>query len=220
MYLNDGGHRRAADLAGHGRSLLREWERLLCRILRRGVAVRGRSTERRRGIVASGDAPDMDVVVRGVLRVRLCHLVVRARSLRRHGSKSKWGSRQRPCWPFFRVANPGRSSTVRKRRLRLKHGLPRGGLGQAGWLPSLGSFAAAYFLRADVASFVGLLAIPICVWCAVGLRADEAAGEGSDHYVNDESLDCMELLSRNFEHPVRRHSTVLIALCLLACVIA
>src|SRR5262245_24767545 len=108
----------------------------------------------------------------------------------------------------------------RKRGLRLKQGLPRGGLGRLGWIPSLGSFAAACLVRADLAALVGLLAAPVCVWCALGLRADEAAGEVSDHYVDDESLDWKDLLSGNFEHPVRRHSNAMIALCVLACAVA
>src|SRR5262245_56615524 len=99
-------------------------------------------------------------------------------------------------------------------------GLPRGGLGHIGWLPSLGSFAAAWFARADLAVFAGLVAVPSCVWCALGLRSDEAAGEASDHYVDEESLGWKELLSGNFEHPVRRHSSVMVALCVLGCAIA
>jgi hypothetical protein len=98
--------------------------------------------------------------------------------------------------------------------------LPRGGLGQLGWAPSLGSFAAAWFLRADLAAFAGLLAVPFCVWCALGLRADDATGEGSDPYVDEESLDWKELLSGNFEHPVRRQSNAMIALSVLGCAIA
>ena len=108
----------------------------------------------------------------------------------------------------------------RKRGLRFKNGIPRGGLGRLGWIPSLGSLAAACFVRADLAFWVGLLALPVCVWCALGLRADDTAGEVSDHYVDDESLDWKELLSGNFEHPVRRHSNVMIAFGVLGCVIA
>jgi hypothetical protein len=65
-----------------------------------------------------------------------------------------------------------------------------------------------------------LLALPLCVWCALGLRKDDAAGEGSDHYVDEESLDWMGLLSGDFEHPVRRQSNGMIALGALACGIA
>jgi hypothetical protein len=46
----------------------------------------------------------------------------------------------------------------RKRGLRFENGLPRGGLGRLGWIPSLGSFAAACFVRADLAALAGLLA--------------------------------------------------------------
>ena len=104
--------------------------------------------------------------------------------------------------------------------LRLDNGLPRGGLGRLGWIPSLAAFAAAWFVRPDLAAFVGLLAVPVCLWCALGLRADEAAGEVSDHYVDDESLDWKELLSGNFEHPVRRQSNVMMAIGVLGFAIA
>ena len=46
----------------------------------------------------------------------------------------------------------------RRRGPRLKHGLPRGGLGQLGWLPSLGSCAAALFLPVPFAVLACLLA--------------------------------------------------------------
>jgi hypothetical protein len=65
-----------------------------------------------------------------------------------------------------------------------------------------------------------LCAIPPVIWLALGLRRDDDAGETSDHYVDEESFDLRELLSGNFEHPVRRQSTVMIALAVLACVIA
>jgi hypothetical protein len=107
-----------------------------------------------------------------------------------------------------------------RRGLRFEHGLPRGGLGRLGWAAALGSFAAAWFVPADWAVGAGLLAVPVCVWCALGLRADDAAGEGSDHYVDEESLDWKELLFGNFEHPVRRQSTGMIALSVFGCVIA
>src|SRR5262245_40387009 len=108
----------------------------------------------------------------------------------------------------------------RRRGPRLMQGLPRGGLGHIGWLPSLGSFAAAWFARPDLAALAALLSAPVCVRCASGLRADEGEGEVSDRYVDEESLDWKGLLSGNFEHPVRRHSTAMVALCLLACAIA
>jgi hypothetical protein len=104
--------------------------------------------------------------------------------------------------------------------VRFKRGLPRGGLGHVGWLPALGSLAAAFFLRADLASLAGLLAVPLCVWCALGLRKDDEAGEISDHYVDEESVDWKELLLGNFEHPVRRQSNAMITVGLLACAIA
>jgi hypothetical protein len=108
----------------------------------------------------------------------------------------------------------------RKRGPRLQHGLPRGGLGRLGWLPSLGSVAAACFLRADLAVVACLLAVPCCVWCALGLRKDDAAGEVSDHYVDERSLNWKELLWGNFEHPVRRRSNAMITFSVLACLIA
>jgi hypothetical protein len=108
----------------------------------------------------------------------------------------------------------------RKRSLRFRKGLPRGGLGRLGWVPALGSLAAAWFLRADMATFMGLLTVPVCIWCALGLRADDTAGEVSDYYVDDESLDWTGLLSGNFEQPVRRESNAMITLSVLACVIS
>src|SRR5262249_6453058 len=123
------------------------------------------------------------------------------------------------------AAEPGRSASReapmgRKRGPRFKYGLPRGGLGRLGWLPSLGSLAAAWFLRVDLAVGACLLAVPVCVWCALGLRKDDAAGEVSDQYVDEESLDWKELLWGNFEHPVRRSSNVMITLSIVACAIA
>lgn len=108
----------------------------------------------------------------------------------------------------------------RKRGPRFRKGLPRGGLGRLGWIPSLGSLAVAWFVRPDLATLAGLLAVPVCVWCGLGLRADEAAGEVSDHYLDEDSFDWKEMLSGNFEHPVRRSSNAMIALAVLACAIA
>jgi hypothetical protein len=108
----------------------------------------------------------------------------------------------------------------RRRGPRLESGLPRGGLGKCGWLPSLGSFAVAWLAPAAPAAVACWLAVPLCVWCALGLRRDGLAGEVLDHYVDDESLDCMELLSGNWEHPVRRQSNGMIFLGVLGGVIA
>jgi hypothetical protein len=89
-----------------------------------------------------------------------------------------------------------------------------------GWLPALGSLAAAFLAPADLAAVAGLLAVPLCVWCALGLRKDDQAGEASDYYVDDESWDWKEALSGNFAHPVRRHSNGMIVLAALGCTIA
>jgi hypothetical protein len=80
--------------------------------------------------------------------------------------------------------------------------------------------AAASLLRADLALGACLAAVPVCVWCALGLRKDDAAGEVSDHYVDEESLDVKGLLAGDFEHPVRRGSNALMTLAVLAAVIA
>jgi hypothetical protein len=108
----------------------------------------------------------------------------------------------------------------RKHGPRLKHGLPRGGVGRLGWVAALGSLALACFVRADVASIVGVLAFPVSVWCALGLRADDASGEVSDHYVDEESFDWKEMLSGDFVHPVRRASNWMIGIGMLALAIA
>jgi hypothetical protein len=52
-----------------------------------------------------------------------------------------------------------------------------------------GFLAAALFVRADVAVAATLLALPVCIWCMLGLRRDAAAGEVMDHYVDDESVN-------------------------------
>src|SRR5262245_12700165 len=75
-----------------------------------------------------------------------------------------------------------------RRDPRLKNGLPRGGLGWAGWVAALGSLAAALLLRADVAIGATLLALPVCVWCMLGLRRDAAAGEVVDPDTSDSFL--------------------------------
>jgi hypothetical protein len=108
----------------------------------------------------------------------------------------------------------------RRRGWRLDHGLPRGGLGRIGWLPSLGSLAAAFLAPADFAALAGLLAVALCVWCALGLRKDDQADEVSDYYEDDESWNWKEVLSGNFVHPVRRHSNSMIVLAGLGCAIA
>src|SRR5262245_20309095 len=108
----------------------------------------------------------------------------------------------------------------RRRGPRLKNYLPRGGLGWIGWIPALGSLAAALLVRVDVALGTTLLAFPVCVWCMLGLRRDAAAGEIEDQYVDDESVNWTELLSGNYEHPVRRGSNGLLLLSLLGCAIA
>jgi hypothetical protein len=108
----------------------------------------------------------------------------------------------------------------RRRGPRLKNGLPRGGLGWIGWVPALASLAVALLVRVDVALGATLLALPVCVWCMVGLRRDAAAGEVMDHYVDDDSFNWAEMLSGNFEHPVRRQSHGLLLFGLLGCAVA
>jgi hypothetical protein len=108
----------------------------------------------------------------------------------------------------------------RRRGPRLRKGLPRGGLGWLGWLPALGALACAVLTRADVATLVSFLAVPVCVWCALGLRKDDQAGEICDFGVDEESWDWKELLSGNFEHPVRRQSNGMIFLAVLAFAVA
>lgn len=100
----------------------------------------------------------------------------------------------------------------RRQGVRFRNGLPRGGLGYLGWIPGLGSFAVAWLVRADIAIPACLLVVPVCVWCALGLRKDDSAGELSDHYVDDESINWTELMSGNFEYQVRRQSNGLILL--------
>ena len=109
---------------------------------------------------------------------------------------------------------------ARRRGIRIKKGLPRGGLGHAGSLVGLASLAVALFVRADVAVTVCVLLLPVCIWCGLGLRKDASAGEISDEWIDDESLDWRELLSGNFESPVRRHSTGIVVLASAALVIA
>jgi hypothetical protein len=108
----------------------------------------------------------------------------------------------------------------RRRGLRLQRGLPRGGLGRVGWVPCLGALAAAFLVRADVAAVVGALAFPLCVWCALGLRQDDWAGEVHDHYVDEESVELGELLFGNIVYKERRHSNTMLVICLLACLVA
>jgi hypothetical protein len=108
----------------------------------------------------------------------------------------------------------------RRRGPRLRKGLPRGGLGWLGWLPALTALGCACLTRADVATVVSFLVVPVCVWCALGLRRDDQMGEISDFCVDEESWDLKELLSGNFEHPVRRGSNGMIFLAVVACGIA
>jgi hypothetical protein len=109
---------------------------------------------------------------------------------------------------------------ARRRDWRLHRGLPRGGLGRIGWVPALAATAAGFLAQADLAALTGSLVVPLCVWCALGLRKDDQAGELSDYYVDDESLDWKEALSGNFTNPVRRHSNGMIVLAGLGCAIA
>jgi hypothetical protein len=100
---------------------------------------------------------------------------------------------------------------AKKRGPRLKKGLPRGGLGLIGFVPALLSLGLALFVRADVAALVCVLLVGACVWCALGLRKDDASGEVADGYVDEESFSFRELLAGNWEHPLRRRSNGILA---------
>ncbi len=108
----------------------------------------------------------------------------------------------------------------RRRGLRVRKGLPRGGLGRVGWLPCLAALATAFLVRADVAAVVGALALPLCVWCALGLRRDDQAGEVSDYYIDDHAVEWGELLWGNIVYKERRHSNTILVICLLGCLVA
>jgi hypothetical protein len=103
----------------------------------------------------------------------------------------------------------------RMRRFRIVHGLPRGGLGRVGWAPSLAAVVAALVAHTGVAAAVGLLCLPLCVWCAAGLRRDDAAGEASDWYSARWHLS----LLGEWE-PTRRRSTAMVGWCLFALLVS
>ncbi|MFO0809711.1 MAG: hypothetical protein U0746_13890 [Gemmataceae bacterium] len=63
---------------------------------------------------------------------------------------------------------------------------------------------------------VGVLALLFFVWCALGLRSN-AAGDASDHYVDDDSCDWKELVSGNFVNQVQRESRAIVSLNVLGC---
>jgi hypothetical protein len=108
----------------------------------------------------------------------------------------------------------------KKRGIRLKKGLPRGGLGLLGYLFAGASLMMAFYVRSEFAVWLCLLMLPVCIWCALGLRKDDDAGEVSDLYVDEESLSFTELLAGNVENPVRRKSNGLIVLCVIGIMIA
>ncbi len=104
--------------------------------------------------------------------------------------------------------------------LRFVNGLPRGGLGHLGIVPAVGSVVLSLFVRAELAVLLCLAALPICIWSALGLRRDDAAGEVLDHYEDGHSYSLSGLLFGELEHPVRRRSNGIIALAVLGLGIA
>ncbi len=106
----------------------------------------------------------------------------------------------------------------RKRGRRLANGLPRGGLGHVGWVPTMGSLAVAWVLRPEYSAITGLLLIPLCVWFALGLRADDAAGEISDHFEINVPFSGEDTPSAMSDEPIRRWSTLMICISVFSCV--
>jgi hypothetical protein len=101
------------------------------------------------------------------------------------------------------------------KRFRIVRGLPHGGLGLFGWVPALAAVALALFAPSAVATLVGLLCLPVCVWCGVGLRRDDATGEASDWYTARWHLS----LTGEWE-PRRRRSTAMVGLCLFGIIVS
>lgn len=93
-----------------------------------------------------------------------------------------------------------------KRWPRIRKWLPRGGLGLIGYGISAGAFVCALLIQAWIALLVAGFSLPLCIWCAVGLRRDEAAEEIADQYVaRGDSVRLLDMLSGQFES-VRRMS--------------
>ncbi len=100
----------------------------------------------------------------------------------------------------------------RRRGLRFKHWLPRGGLGFAGFLGPLAVVLCAVFAPPRVAIVVALANLPFCGWCAVGLRRDDDAGEIADRYMTSgRGLRLMDILSGQWESERRISTDLLIA---------
>ncbi len=98
----------------------------------------------------------------------------------------------------------------KKRGPRFKSGLPRGGLGFAGFLAPLAALLCLVCARTPWAIAVPLASVLICGWCAAGLRRDDAAGEVADRYTTTgRGLRLMDILSGQWESE-RRISTDLV----------
>jgi hypothetical protein len=108
----------------------------------------------------------------------------------------------------------------KKRGPRFKAWLPRGGLGFAGFGGPVAVVLCSVLADARVALGVAAANVLLCVWCAVGLRRDDAAGEVADRYTTSgRGLRLMDMLSGQWESE-RRISTDLILTSLLVLVLA
>jgi hypothetical protein len=64
--------------------------------------------------------------------------------------------------------------------LRLRRGLPRGGIGYLGIPLGVGAIVAAIKASPPMPVVVAMISLPICLWLGLGLRADGDAGEATD----------------------------------------
>jgi hypothetical protein len=76
--------------------------------------------------------------------------------------------------------------------IRISHGLPRGGLGYAGLASTLGAFVTAATTPPWIALLTTAVAVPLAIWCGLGLRRDSDDDEAYDLIVWTDTPDMDE----------------------------
>jgi hypothetical protein len=106
-----------------------------------------------------------------------------------------------------------RKKRRKKHGPRFEAGLPRGGLGFAGFLAPCPALLCAVWANTILAFGVAVACLLVSVWCAIGLRRDDAAGEVTDFYMTKaKGPGLLNILDGDWEPPERprRISTILI----------
>jgi hypothetical protein len=68
---------------------------------------------------------------------------------------------------------------------RLRHGLPRGGVGYLGIPVGIAAVIGAWRFDGSYTLATATIAAPLCLWLGLGLRADGQCGEAADEVVSE-----------------------------------